>query len=120
MTNTEYLRARLLRGVDDSPIGDKTASLDDLREIQWSDEFIDLMRPRMQMGYYRYGDVRKQAGRYDNIGSCIQRLRLFQVTGNEEHLVDVPNLCMVEFMQKNHPDAHFNAVDDGIHVEQIK
>lgn len=120
MTNTEYLRARLLRGVDTSSIGHKTATLDELREIQWSEEFIGLMKPPMYMGYFRYGDVHKQAGRYNNIGSAITRLKLFRATGNEEHLVDVANLCMVEFIQKNHPNAHFEAADDGVHVEAVK
>lgn len=120
MTNTEYLRARLLRNVIDTPVGDKTASLEEIYRFQWSEEFINLMRPRMAMGMFRYGEVRKQAGTYDNIGSAIQRLELFQIGGNEEHLIDVPNLCMVEFIQKNHPNVHFNAVDDGIHVEKIK
>lgn len=120
MTNTEYLRARLLRGVDTSPIGHKTTTLDELRGMQWSEDFTDAMRPRMHMGYFRYGDVRKQTGRYNNVGSAITRLKLFQATGNEEHLVDVANLCMVEFMQKNHPNAHFESADDGIHVEAVK
>ena len=120
MTNTEYLRARLLRGVDTTPIGHKTATLDELRGTQWSDEFIDAMRPRMYMGYFRYGAVRRQAGRYDNIGSAITRLKLFRTTGNEEHLVDAANVCMVEFIQKNHPNAHFESADDGIHAEAVK
>ena len=48
------------------------------------------------------------------------RARLYVAAGVEEHLVDVANLCMVEYMQKNHSDAHFESVDDGIHVQPIE
>lgn len=120
MTISEWLRGRLLdaAGVDDRPIGDKVQSLDQIRDYQWSDEFEALRRPRMVMGYFRYGPMSRQ-GRHDNIGSALQRLRLYRHGGNGEHLVDVANICMVEFVQQNHPNYHFDAVDDGVHAAKV-
>ena len=119
MTNTEWLRYRLLAaaGVDDRPIGDKTQSLDDIMRSQWSDEFEALRRAAMVIGYFRYGNIHNK-GVYNNIKSAIQRLRLFQRWGNGEYLVDAANLCEIEFVQQNHPNYHFKSSDDGIHTEK--
>ena len=48
---------------------------------------------------------------------CIQKAKLYQETGNDEILVDIANLAMVEFIEGNHPNKHYKAVDDGIHTE---
>lgn len=36
----------------------------------------------------------------------------YQATGNMEHLVDVANLCMLEF--GTYQAKHFKPIDDGI------
>lgn len=69
------------------------------------------------MGYFRYGPMGKKPG-YDNIGSVKKRIELYEQTGNLEHLVDIANLAMVEFVEGQHPNRHFSASDDGIHVEK--
>lgn len=116
----DKIREHLLRGINFDPVGHKTEDLAWIMGNQWSEEFIGLMRSRMLMGFFRYGDVKSAAGAFDNIGSAIHRLKLFRRTGNEEHTVDAANLCMIEFMQKNHPNAHFEAADDGYHTEKLK
>lgn len=117
MTNTEWLRARLLAGVDTSAVGDKTEDLESLYLSEWSLEFEQLMRNRLLMGRYRYGRIgRIHDTNYDRIGSALQRLQNYQRTGNLEYLVDIANLCLMEFEHSDHPDKHFEAVDDGEHV----
>ena len=119
MTNTEYLRARLLRGVDTTPVGHLKMPLDALRTSQVCAEFRRLCDNRMAMGAFRYGLLERQKSgvKYDNVNSMIKRLRLYQATGNLEHLVDVSNIAMVEFAVGDHPLRHFEAADDGIHTE---
>lgn len=92
-------------------------TLAQIYKMQWSDTFERAMRDRMAMGYFRYGPLPKQVGRhkYDNIGSAEQRLALYKKDGNREHLVDVANLCLVEFAV--HPEKPFSPQDDGVHTQ---
>ena len=114
----DVLRQRLLSRVLDAPT---SIPADGLRDAQWSREFERLMRNRLLMGAFRYGPLRDQVPNgYDNIGSAIQRLRLYQAGGNLEHLVDAANLCLVEFVTGQHPQRHFESADDGIHTEALR
>ena len=91
----------------------------EIGESQWCNEFEQLMRNRIIMGTFRYGALRGGGGTYDNIQSAIDRLVLYQDSGNKEHLVDAANLCLVEWVEEVHPDAHWCATDDGIHKEKM-
>ena len=100
-----------------------TPPLEELKEHQWSEEFEQLRFARMLMGGYRYGDLRAQfkeraAGgrRYDYVAEIKRRVGLYEQSGNQEHLVDAANMCMIEFMHPQRDDAHFVAVDDGTHA----
>ena len=85
-----------------------------LEHTEWSLEFERLMRNRLLMGSFRYGKFGSENKvNYDSVGSAIIRLRSFQATGNLEHLVDVANLCLVEYVEGHHPLRHFNAADDS-------
>ena len=118
LTNTDWLRARIESKLSLSPVGDKMESLESLRQTEWSEEFECLMRNRLLMGRFRYGKMGGPAkGKFDHVASMIQRLRLYQKTGNLEHLVDVANIALVKFVAPNHPHAHFDATDDIIHCE---
>lgn len=88
-------------------------------EVQWSSEFEKLMRNRLAMGYFRYMPLSEQPkGHYNNMGSAERRLNQWKETGNDELLVDIANLCMVEFMKGVHPNKHFKSEDDGEHVQK--
>lgn len=90
---------------------------EELRESEWSQEFIELMRNRMVMGAYRYGTIRaKNKPNYDRLQSIEKRLNLYKETGNDELLVDIANMCLIEFEIGTHPNKHFDAVDDGEHM----
>lgn len=97
-----------------------TVDIEELRKSQWCDQFDKLRRNRMVMGTFRYGDYKDpRAKKFDRIGSAIFRLHKYKETGNTEFLVDVANLCMIEFDIPNHKNAHFHSVDDGEHVKQL-
>lgn len=116
----DHLRDRCLKNVHDTPIGDKREHLDDLVASEWSPEFERLMRNRLLMGRFRYGRMdRAEQRNYDRVGSALKRLRHYQVTGNLEYLVDAANLCLMEFEHGEHPSRHFEAADDGEHVDRI-
>lgn len=94
-----------------------TVSLVELQKSEWSFEFEKLMRNRLIMGALRYGRIgAKNKPKYDRVTSMIKRLNKYQETGNKEFLVDVANLCLLEFEECHHPTAHFNSIDDGEHV----
>lgn len=119
MTNFEYMRDRLLRAC--GVIKNNPVTLDTIRKTQWSVEFERLMRNRLTFGYFRYGPLNNQPkGGFDNIGSIQKRLYKYSQTGNDELLVDIANLCMVEFLNGDHPKKHFKSEDDGEHVRVLK
>lgn len=120
-TNTQWLHDRLTTCVDTGEVGHLKHSLESILKSQVSAEFRTLCDNRMVMGAFRYGMLDSQrGGKYDNVKSMIARLKLYQRTGNLEHLVDVSNIAMVEFVTSDHPNRHFEAADDGIHTQEKK
>lgn len=98
----------------------KKPSLESLQKTEWSAEFEKLMRNRLIMGAIRYGLLRAPGKKkYNRTDSIRQRLDLFNETGNAEHLVDIANLCLLEFEEPNHPKFHFKSIDDGHHTKTI-
>lgn len=121
MTIHDILRARLLARVTTGPVGHMRCTADELRESEWSREFEELMRVRLAMGAFRYKRLLPGVPNgYDNVGSAIERLKLYQETGNLEHLVDAANLALVEFATGQHPQRHFASADDGVHTQAVK
>ena len=71
----------------------------------------------MVMGYFRYGDLHKQPkGKYNNIGSILQRAQAYQLDKNKEHLLDIANIAMVEWVTGG---GHFTPIDDGLHTQEV-
>jgi hypothetical protein len=100
--------------------GDKAEDEQALRGSEWSEQFERLMRNRLLMGRFRYGRLDRTGERnYDRVASMHRRLDAYAETGNLEYLVDVANLCLVEFEHSDHPTRHFDAVDDGEHVRKL-
>jgi hypothetical protein len=96
----------------------KGRTLEEIYNSQWSLDFEALMRHRLTMGYFRYGPLGKQKGKYNNVQSIIDRAKLYQKTGNDEILVDIANLALCEFRTGVHPNKHFKASDDNIHTKE--
>jgi len=77
---------------------------------QYDEKFWKMMVARMEMSYFKYGDV-KDAKRTDCIASLKQRLDKYTETGNTEFLVDAANFAMIEYMFPKHAKAHFKSTD---------
>ena len=91
------------------------------RETEWSPEFETLMRNRLLMGGIRYGKIgARNKPQYNRVRAAKQRLAKYNDTGNLEYLVDVANMCLLEFVESNHPLKHFNSIDGGDHVNPLK
>lgn len=95
-------------------------SYEELKETEWSKDFEQLMRNRLIMGAIRYGRIGVNGKpQYDRIPSMIKRLQRYSENGNKEFLVDVANLCLLEFVECNHPHQHFHAIDENEHVNIV-
>ena len=85
---------------------------DKLPKDQYSDFFLEGMKNRMMMSYYKYGDIKDAyPNKINALKSLLQRLEKYDTTGNTEFLIDAANFAMIEFMLPSHPKAHFKATD---------
>lgn len=113
MNNTEWMRTRLLQraGLWEPP--KPKHRLEDLAKSEWSSEFEQYMRNRLIMGALRYGVIGAPGKpQYNRVDSMKRRLDAYVTTGNLERLVDVANICMLEYLEGTHPLRHFSAIDD--------
>lgn len=115
----ESMRARLhaRAGLTPAPYAgtpaEQKATLKELERTEWCPEFERLMRNRLLMGALRYGRLRAPGKpNYNRMPSIMRRLEKYEATGNLEHLVDIANLCLVEYVEGRHPKRHFHAVDN--------
>lgn len=77
------------------------------------------MRNRLIMGSFRYGLMYKQdLSRYDIPDVIGYKLELYKQSDNLECLVDIANLCMLEFV-KFSGKKPFIAEDDISHAQII-
>jgi hypothetical protein len=102
---------------------------EDILKTEFSPKFMELMKNRMIMSFYKYGPVRQNAGDklVNEVESLKLRLKKYEQTGNTEYLVDVANFAMIEFMFPSHPKAFFKATDAngspglvGMSINEIK
>lgn len=116
ITEHDIMRERLLnrKGLSSKPKPDHQRTLAEL-EKEWSEDFERLMRNRLMMGALRYGGLRnpKNPGKTTNLNTeqILKRAQLYVETGNGEHLVDVANFALAEFVQQRHPKYHFKSID---------
>lgn len=120
----DVIRTHLLEqaGVfdDGRPIR-RLPDLEELRKTERNHEFQEKCANRLIMGAFRYGMMDEPGKKkFDRVQSAIDRLKLYQKTGNAEHLVDAANLCELEYDRPIHKNFHFKAVDDGIHTQEVK
>ena len=80
------------------------------------DEFLKLMRNRMVMGTYRYGDFRDNTF-YDHEDEVRIRLARFFGDGNLEHLVDAANFVLLIYAEQKALGRTLSPIDDGPHKE---
>ena len=118
-TVTEHIRDHLLTTCGyHKP--NQMPSLEALRSSERSEEFETKRSNRKVIGAFRYGTIKpgsKSKG-YERVDYMRQKLDLYVFDGNAEHLVDISNFAEIEYMEENHPDFHFEALDDKNHMEE--
>ena len=77
----------------------RVPALSKLLDSEWCMEFEGLMRRRLIFGAFRYGTFAeheaKGSNEYNNVQSAIDRLKLYKLTGNMDHLVDASKRGMI-------------------------
>jgi hypothetical protein len=107
----KLIRTRLLEFVPD--IHTLKTELSIAQRLQWNTEFETLRLNRMLMGCFRYGSrVEVDNSHLDYVESIKRRIKMYEKTGNAEHLIDVANLAELEFTySQRKAGQYFNAED---------
>ncbi|NCU27887.1 hypothetical protein EOM86_14410 [Candidatus Nomurabacteria bacterium] len=110
-TVTELLRRGLLKDIPD-----RVQSLEKLRISERSSEFEKFRTNRKIVGAFRYGIMgAENKPQWERIPDMIYRLCEYQVDRNKEHLVDVANLCELEFVEG---DGVFLSKESSHHTKE--
>ncbi len=81
-------------------------------DSEFSEHFVELMRNRMGMSYYKYGPIKRAFPKLvDAIETMEKFISIYKKTGNTERLVDAANYLMIEFMYPRHENAHFQPTE---------
>lgn len=79
-----------------------------------SEAFIQGMRDRMAMSFFKYGAVREAYPHKVNaLESLRKRPERYEETGNTEWLMDAANFAMIEYMCPSHKRAHYKPTDSA-------
>ncbi|TIN00981.1 MAG: hypothetical protein E5Y34_11030 [Mesorhizobium sp.] len=88
------------------------SDVDEVLKTEFSEDFVQGMRNRMVVSFYKYGPVAKGfPDKVNAITSLTDRLRKYAETGNTEFLMDAANFALIEFMHPAHPNAFFEGTD---------
>jgi hypothetical protein len=87
--------------------------LNDVLRNEFSEPFVEGMRNRMVVSFYKYGPVAEAYPHKVNaVASLNDRLRKYAETKNTEFLIDAANFAMIEFMHPSVEGAFFAGTDD--------
>jgi hypothetical protein len=92
--------------------------IDSLKRTERNPEFDEARMNRKIIGAFRYGlfgDPNKPS--WDRISRAIYELEQYRIDGNDERLLDIANMCELEYTEGNHPKKHFKALDDVTHTK---
>lgn len=79
---------------------------------EYSDKFLEGMLNRMEVSFSKYGALKEAYPlKVSAIKSLELRLKKYKESGNLEHLIDLANYAMIEFMHPEKEDAYFEATD---------
>ena len=85
---------------------------EEIAKIQISEKFIDGMKNRMIVSYFKYGDIRDCFPHKTNaLATAIDRIKTYEKTKNTEFLIDASNFLMIEFILPSIEGAFFRATD---------
>jgi len=94
-------------------INNNKEDLKELKKSEWSKEFEQLMKNRLIQGALRYGKMNTEKQNYSRIDYIIKKSKKYQQDKNKELLVDIANLCLLEFEEGN---GYFKSLHDVDHV----
>ena len=73
--------------------------------------FAQTMVNRLYVGDLRYGPPDKKQRYFSRLQ---KEVRAYKVTGNAEHLLNIANYCVLEWIAPEHKDHHFNPTVDSV------
>lgn len=89
------------------------SDIEKVLETEFSEPFVQGMRERMVVSFYKYGHVGEAYPHKVNaVTSLTDRLRKYAETKNTEYLIDAANFAMIEFMFPSVEGAFFAGTDD--------
>lgn len=110
-TVSEHLREHLF------PTRTRMPDYDSLLETEWSSEFEWHMRRNLAFGALRHGLIGAPGKpQYDRMTSILRRLIAYRRDKNAEHLVDIANLCLLEYVEGEH-NGFSSQCDHALHTE---
>ena len=88
--------------------------MSDILKTQYSEQFDQLRKNRIEVSYHKYGDARTNfmRGLVDARGCIDKCLKKFDETHNTEYLLDAANYCMFRYMFPQGSE-YFTATDSG-------
>jgi hypothetical protein len=73
--------------------------------------FLQGMLDRMAVGFYNYGNMRRNENKSNSLKNIEIRLKKYKATHNTEFLMDAANFCMMEFVKSSFEDAYFKTTN---------
>lgn len=101
---------------------------EEILKRDFSEAFITKMKNAIETSHYKYGWANKTYPELAQAHKCIeQRLNMYRKTHNKEHLIDVANFAMLEFLYPSYQDAKYQPTDsdkscglaDGISYKEL-
>ncbi len=83
-------------------------------------DFVEGMKDRMAVSFFKYGPLAKVFPKKVNAQlTLIDCLAQYKIDHNTEHLIDLANYAMIEFMHPSYDDAHFTPTDSEGSVGRV-
>lgn len=94
--------------------------MNDFMGREFSDDFVKLMRNRVEMSYHKYGPARDNfgAGRVDALKTAELCIEAFKEDHNTEHLIDAANYLMFRYKYPM-PDEFFKSTGSSESVGTV-
>lgn len=94
--------------------------MSDVLKREYSEDFDNKRKNRVETSYYKYGPARKNygEGRVDAIKTAELCIEAFKKDGNTEHLIDAANYLMFRYMYP-YPGEGFHPTDSSKSVGTV-
>lgn len=93
-------------------------TLEEIKEMNVDNTFIEHMVNAMVMSAFKYGDVKEVCGKVA-IEKMNKEIEMFMEDGNTEHMVNVANYAMLRYMFPQERES-YHGTDSNKSVETTK